>query len=121
MSNKIKMIYNMKNINTIHPYGNRILIKLLDNENTFGNGKFIIPEVSNDTPFEAVVLEVGMGEVCLSTGKIVSTNQLLKIDTTVLVNKHCGIDIKVQDDNNKYKIINDSDIIAIISNRKNNH
>lgn len=97
----------------IQPVGNRLLVEPIEEADKVGS--IFIPNVAKDPPQRARVVVLGTGEeVRNSDGKVVdSIPFVVKVGQQILVSKYGGSQIKV--DQKEYKIINASDILAIIS------
>ncbi|MGX7592723.1 co-chaperone GroES [Candidatus Karelsulcia muelleri] len=85
----------------IIPLSERVLIKPLKAENKTQSG-IIIPENAQEKPQEGIILGVGK-EV---------TNTLIKVGEKVLFKQYSGT--KINYNNNKYLILQTTDILALI-------
>ena len=89
----------------LKPLADRVVIKMLENEETTKSG-IILAGASKEKPQFAEVLEVGPG-----TEKI---KMEVKKGDTVVVSKYAGTEIKYQGED--LVIVNQSDILAIAVN-----
>ncbi len=92
----------------IQPLGQRVLVKRIEAEEV-ASGGIIIPDTAKEKPQEAKVVALGTGKN--DDGEIVEFS--VKVDDTVLISKYGGTDIKL--DGEEHLIINESDILAIVS------
>lgn len=96
----------------IRPLGDRVLVQAIELEEQVKGG-IIIPDSAKEKPQEAVVVAVGPGKRD-ENGKIIPME--VKVGDTVLTSKYGGTDIKIDD--KEYKILNSSDILAIVEKKK---
>ena len=89
----------------LKPLADRVVIKMLENEETTKSG-IILAGASKEKPQFAEVLEVGPG-----TEKI---KMEVKKGDTVVVSKYAGTEIKYQGED--LVIVSQSDILAIVVN-----
>ncbi|MDQ0289928.1 co-chaperone GroES [Oligosphaera ethanolica] len=92
----------------IKPLGDRVLVQAIELEEQVKGG-IIIPDSAKEKPQEAVVIAIGPGKRD-EDGKIIPME--VKVGETVLTSKYGGTDIKIDD--KEYKILNSSDILAIV-------
>lgn len=92
----------------IRPLGDRVLVQAIELEEQVKGG-IIIPDSAKEKPQEAVVVAVGPGKRD-DDGKLIPME--VKVGDTVLTSKYGGTDIKIDD--KEYKILNSSDILAIV-------
>ena len=93
----------------IKPLADRVLIKMLESEETTKSG-IILAGKSQDNPQIAEVIEVGPGgEV---DGKEVKMN--IKKGDKVIVNKYAGTEVKY--DGEEFIIVKQSDVLALVFN-----
>ncbi len=91
----------------IKPLADRVLIKMLESEETTKSG-IILAGKSQDNPQIAEVIEVGPGgEV---DGKEVKMN--IKKGDKVIVNKYAGTEVKY--DGEEFIIVKQSDVLALV-------
>ena len=91
----------------IKPLADRVLIKMLESEETTKSG-IILAGKAQDNPQIAEVIEVGPGgEV---DGKEVKMN--IKKGDKVIVNKYAGTEVKY--DGEEFIIVKQSDILALV-------
>ena len=93
----------------IHPLGDRVLVKALEVGEQIRGG-IIIPDAAKEKPQEAEVIALGTGKV---DDKGVRVPFDVKVGDIVLMSKYGGTEVKF--DEVEYKILNASDILAVIS------
>ena len=90
------------------PLGDRVVLKQLEAEQTTKSG-IVLPGQEKEKPQQAEVIAVGPGGVI--EGKEVKME--VKAGDKVIYSKYTGTEVKV-DDNEKYIIVKQSDILAVI-------
>ena len=88
---------------TIKPLADRVVIKPAPAE-TKTVGGLIIPDTAKEKPLYGTVLAVGNGTK--------DEEMILKVGDTVLYGKYAGTELEL--DGNKYLIMRQSDILAIV-------
>ena len=91
----------------IKPLGERILIKMIESEETTKSG-IILSSGAKERPQIAEVIEVGPGETV--DGKTVEMK--IKKGDKVIVNKYAGTEIKYEGE--ELIIVKQSDVLAIV-------
>ena len=91
----------------IKPLGNRVLIKMIESEETTKSG-IILSSGAKEKPQIAEVLEVGPGEVV--DGKTTQMN--VKKGDKVIVSKYAGTEVKYEGED--LIIVKQDDILAIV-------
>ena len=91
----------------IKPLGDRVLIKMKENEETTKSG-IILAGASKEKPQVAEVIEVGPGEKV--DGELQEMN--VKKGDKVIVSKYAGTEVKY--DGEEYLIVKQDDILAIV-------
>ena len=91
----------------IKPLGDRVVIKMLESEETTKGG-IILAGTAKEKPQMAEVLAVGPGAV--EDGKTIPME--VKIGDKVLMSKYAGTEVKI--DGNEYIILSQKDILAIV-------
>lgn len=91
----------------IKPLGNRVLIKMIESEETTKSG-IILSSGAKERPQIAEVLEVGPGE--MTDGKIVEMK--IQKGDKVIVNKYAGTEIKYEGE--ELIIVKQDDVLAIV-------
>ncbi len=91
----------------IKPLGDRVVIKMLETEETTKSG-IVLPGTAKEKPQVAEVIEVGPGTVV--DGKEVKME--VKVGDKVLISKYSGTEVKF--DNQEYTILKQADILAIV-------
>lgn len=91
----------------VKPLGTRVLLKEVETEETTKSG-IVLPSNAKEKPFMAEVVEVGPGEI--KDGKEIKMQ--VKKGDKVLYSKYSGTEIKL--DSEKYLIVKQEDILAII-------
>jgi chaperonin GroES len=94
------------------PLHDRVLIKVLESEETTAGG-IIIPDTAKETPQEGEVVAVGPGAKN-EDGKISPMD--VKVGDIVLFGKWSGTEVKI--DNNEYSIMKEADIMGISKSKK---
>jgi chaperonin GroES len=93
----------------IKPIGGKILVKLIE-EQEQTKGGIIIPDAAKEKPQEAEVLELGTGAKN-EKGDLIPF--AVKVGDRVLFSKYGGTEVKVDDQ--KYMILREEDVLAILS------
>jgi len=91
----------------IKPLGERVVIKMLESEETTKSG-IVLPGSAKEKPQLAEVVAVGPGG--LVDGKEVKME--VKVGDKVLMSKYAGTEVKL--DNLEYTILKQSDILAVV-------
>ncbi|HHY78143.1 MAG TPA: co-chaperone GroES [Clostridiales bacterium] len=91
----------------IKPLGDRIVVKVLENEETTKSG-IVLPGTAKEKPMQGKVLAVGSGE--LVDGKRVPLE--LKEGDVVIYSKYAGTEVKI--DGEEYLILRQNDVLAIV-------
>ncbi|MBQ7953152.1 MAG: co-chaperone GroES [Clostridia bacterium] len=91
----------------IKPLGDRVVIKMLESEETTKGG-IILAGTAKEKPQMAEVLAVGPGAV--EDGKTIPME--VKVGDKVLMSKYAGTEVKI--DGNEYIILSQKDILAIV-------
>lgn len=92
---------------TIKPLADRVVIKMLESEETTKSG-IVLPSSAKEKPQMAEVLAVGPGG--LVDGKEVKME--VKVGDKVIYSKYAGTEVKLDDE--EYIIVRQSDILAIV-------
>ncbi len=91
----------------IKPLGDRVVIKMLETEETTKSG-IVLPGSAKEKPQVAEVIAVGPGTVV--DGKEVKME--VKVGDKVLISKYAGTEVKL--DGQEYTILRQSDILAVV-------
>lgn len=91
----------------IKPLGTRVLIKEIENAETTKSG-IVLPDTAKEKPIMAEVVATGPGEV--KDGKNIKVE--VKKGDRVIYSKYAGTEVKL--DNEKYLLIKQDDILAVI-------
>jgi chaperonin GroES len=91
----------------IKPLGDRIIIKVIESEETTKSG-IVLPGTAKEKPMQGEVLAVGSGEMV--DGKKIPLE--LKVGDKVIYSKYSGTEVKM--DGNEYLIVRQSDVLAVI-------
>ena len=91
----------------LQPLGERVVIKMLESEETTKSG-IVLPGSAKEKPQIAEVIEVGPGGFI--DGKEITME--VEIGDKVLISKYAGTEFKL--DGEEYTILNQSDILAIV-------
>mgnify|MGYP001393792288 CR=1 FL=1 len=92
----------------IHPLGDRILIKRVDEEEQVSGG-IIIPDTAKEKPQEAEVVAVGPGRRC-DDGDLIALD--VRPGQHVLIGKYAGNEVEV--DGEEYVILSEDDVLGIL-------
>lgn len=91
----------------IKPLGTRVLLKEIESEETTKSG-IVLPSNAKEKPYMAEVVEIGPGEV--KDGKEIK--MVVQKGDRVLYSKYAGTEVKL--DNEKYLLVKQDDILAVI-------
>lgn len=91
----------------IKPLGDRVVIKMLESEETTKSG-IVLPGSAKEKPQVAEVVAVGPGTVV--DGKEVKME--VKVGDKVLMSKYSGTEVKY--DGQEYTILKQGDILAVV-------
>ncbi|HHU49502.1 MAG: co-chaperone GroES [Caldicoprobacterales bacterium] len=91
----------------IKPLGDRVVIKMMESEETTKSG-IVLPGSAKEKPQMAEVLAVGPGGMV--DGKEVKME--VKVGDKIIYSKYAGTEVKL--DNEEYIIVRQSDILAIV-------
>ena len=91
----------------LKPLGDRVVLKIEEKEQTAGG--FVLAKSAQEETKTATVVATGQGVRTLS-GELVAPS--VKVGDQVLVEAHAGIDVK--DGDEKYLIVAEASILAII-------
>ena len=103
------MTTSVNTVTQIHPMGDRVVIRPID-EPGISAGGIILPDTAKERPQEGEVLAAGPGRV-LNSGKRVEME--LKPGDKVIYSKYAGTEVSVEDE--ELLIMNSGDILARIS------
>lgn len=92
----------------IQPLGDRVLVKSVEEKEQIKGG-IVIPDSAKEKPQEAEVVALGTGKKD-DDGNVIPFE--VKIGDKVLTSKYGGTEVKIDDE--EYKILNESDILAIV-------
>jgi len=92
----------------IQPLGDRVLVKAID-ESEQVKGGIIIPDSAKEKPQEAKVIALGTGRRD-DNGKLIDFS--VKVGDLVLTSKYGGTEVNYNDQ--KYTIIREDDILAVV-------
>ncbi|MBQ4516811.1 MAG: co-chaperone GroES [Clostridia bacterium] len=92
---------------TIKPLGDRVVIKMVETEETTKSG-IVLPGTAKEKPQVAEVVAVGPGGVI--DGKEVKME--LKVGDRVITSKYAGTEVKF--DGEEMTILKQSDVLAVI-------
>jgi chaperonin GroES len=99
---------NLEDAMKIHPLGDRILIKRLEEEEQVSGG-IIIPDTAKEKPQEAEVVAVGPGRRG-DDGDLIAMD--VQPGQKILVGKYAGNEIEV--DGEEYVILSEDDVLGIL-------
>ena len=91
----------------IKPLGDRVVIKMLESEETTKSG-IVLPGSAKEKPQMAEVLAVGPG------GKVDGKDVVMevKVGDNIIYSKYAGTEVKIDDE--EYIIVRQSDILAVV-------
>ena len=92
----------------VKPLGDRVLVEAVEQKEVIKGG-IVIPDSAKEKPQDAKVISVGPGKRD-ENGKLIPMD--VKVGDFVLTSKYGGTEIKLDD--KEYKILNASDILAIV-------
>lgn len=92
----------------IKPLGDRVLVEAIEEQETIKGGIYI-PDSAKEKPQQARVVAVGPGK---KDDKGVTIPVEVEVGDIILTSKYGGTEIKLDD--KEYKILNSSDILAIV-------
>lgn len=92
---------------TIKPLGDRVVIKMIEMEETTKSG-IVLPGTAKEKPQVAEIVAVGPGGMI--DGKEITMQ--VTVGDRVLISKYAGTEIKI--DKVEYTILKQSDILAIV-------
>ncbi len=92
----------------IQPLGDRVLVEAIEAAEQVKGGIFI-PDSAKEKPQEAKVVALGTGKRD-ENGKLIPFD--VKVGDVVLTSKYGGTEVKFDD--KEYKILNSSDILAVV-------
>ncbi|WP_094551686.1 co-chaperone GroES [Petroclostridium xylanilyticum] len=90
---------------TIKPLADRVVIKMLESEETTKSG-IVLPGTAKEKPQMAEVVSVGPGGIV--DGKEVKME--LAVGDKVIISKYAGTEVKI--DGQEYTILRQSDVLA---------
>ena len=91
----------------IKPLGDRIIIRVIESEETTKSG-IVLPGTAKEKPMQGEVLAVGLGEMV--DGKKIPLE--LKVGDKVIYSKYAGTEVKM--DGTEYLILRQNDVLAVI-------
>jgi len=91
----------------LKPLGNRVVIKALEAEQTTASG-IVIPDSAKEKPAQGEVVAIGSGKV--KNG--IKVPMEVKVGDRVLYSKYGPQEVKI--DNEKYLILSEDDILAVL-------
>ena len=91
----------------LKPLGDRVVLKIEEKEQTVGG--FVLAKSAQEETKKATVVATGQGVRTLS-GELVAPS--VKVGDQVLVEAHAGIEVK--DGDEKYVIVGEANILAIV-------
>ncbi|MBI4976781.1 MAG: co-chaperone GroES [Spirochaetes bacterium] len=94
---------------SIKPLGDRVLLKVLDQESKTSSGLYI-PDTAQEKTQKAEVIEIGPGGTD-KDGKRLTID--VKKGDIVIYDKFAGV--KIKDGNNEYLIVSNNEIVAVIA------
>ena len=92
----------------IQPLGDRVLVQAIEIAEEMLGGIFI-PDAAKEKPMQAKVIALGTGKIDEKGNRVPFD---VKVGDIVLTSKYGGSEVKY--DEQEYKILNSSDILAVI-------
>lgn len=92
----------------IKPLGERVVIKVIENEVTTKSG-IVLPDTAKEKPQMGEVLAIGSGKL-LDNGQRVALD--VKVGDRVLFAKYAGTEVKL--DGEEYMVLKESDVLAVV-------
>ena len=93
----------------IQPLGDRVLVQAIEVKEEMRGGLYI-PDAAKEKPMQAKVIALGTGKIDDKGNRVPFD---VKVGDIVLTSKYGVIEIKFEDQ--EYKILNSSDILAVIA------
>ncbi len=93
----------------IKPLGDRVVIELIEQEETTASG-IVLPDSAKEKPQEGKVVAVGSGRVTDSGDRVALE---VSEGDRIIFSKYAGTEVKYDD--KEYLILRESDILAVIS------
>lgn len=87
----------------IQPLGDRVLLKVLETEETTASG-IVLPDSAKEKKAEGEVVAIGNGEKVTALG--------LSVGDRVLYGKYSGDDVEA--DGEEFKILKDDEVLAVV-------
>lgn len=88
----------------LRPLGNRVVVKLLTEEEKTKSGIILPDTVDKEKKAEGSIIAIGNGEKILKFS--------LKVGDRVIFGKYAGEEVKIEDV--EYKILTEEDVLAVI-------
>ena len=92
----------------IQPLGDRVLVQAIEVKEEMRGGLYI-PDAAKEKPMQAKVIALGTGKIDDKGNRVPFD---VKVGDIVLTSKYGGTEVKLDDE--EYKILNSSDILAIV-------
>lgn len=96
---------------TLKPLGDRVVVKVLEEEEQRTAGGIVLPDTAKEKPQKGEVIAVGSGKL-LDNGERVPLE--VKVGDRIIFAKYGGTEVKVN--GTEYLILRESDILAITEN-----
>lgn len=90
-------------MSSIKPLGDRVLVKVLETEQTTASG-IVLPDSAKEKKAEGEVIALGEGEKITKLG--------LSVGDVVLFGKYSGDEVEVE--KVEHKILEDKDVLAVV-------
>lgn len=94
----------------LRPLGDRVVVKFIEQEETFAGGQFLLPETAQEKPQQGEVIAVGPGNFDEDGEKRIPMD--VNVGDRVLFAKYSGAEIKLSGE--KLLILKQSDVLAVI-------
>ncbi len=92
----------------IKPLGDRVLVESVEEKEQVKGG-IVIPDSAKEKPMEGKVIALGTGKIDEKGNKVPFD---VKVGDVILMSKYGGTEVKYDD--KEYKILSQSDILAVV-------
>lgn len=103
---------------TIRPKGHRILVKMKPYDPVTKNGIMVVTGLSRDTHTKALQHAIVMELGATAYSGFGDGTPWCKVGDLVLITKYAGVDIKDDESEDIYRVINDDDVLAVLESKE---
>jgi chaperonin GroES len=96
----------------LQPLGDRLLIEVLEEEETTGSG-IVLPDTAREKPQRGRVLSVGPGERSEHTGELIPME--VAVGDEIIFSKYGGTEVKLGAGSDEVLILRQSDVLAKVT------